>query len=72
MALYYNCKDGDALDMICKNIYGYSRSSVEAVLADSRNREIAKKMPLLEAGDVIYLPDIPKPNGPTIYTNLWN
>lgn len=72
MALYYNCKEGDQLDQICKGYYGYSRGSVEAVLAHNMNRETAKKMPVLSVGDVVYLPDIPAQVTPTTVTNLWS
>lgn len=58
MAIYWNCKDGDELDMICREYYGYSRGSVEAVLADERNRELALKLPILMDGDAVYLPDL--------------
>ena len=51
MALWYTCKDGDQLDAICKDIYGYSRGSTEAVLSHESNRELARKTPDLQAGD---------------------
>ena len=71
MALYYNCKEGEQLDAICKQYYGYSRGSVETVLAHDLNRETAKKMPNLSVGDVAYLPDIAPQVTPTTTTNLW-
>ncbi len=72
MASYYTCKDGDELDLICRDFYGYSRGSVEAVLSDEKNREVAQNLPILSTGDVIYLPDLaPQARGATT-TNLWN
>lgn len=72
MAMFYNCKDGEQLDQICRDIYGYSRGSVEAVLGDEQNRELAKKMPVLSAGDVVYLPDLAPQNIETQPINLWS
>ena len=39
----HTCKDGDQLDAICKEIYGYGRGSTEAVLSHESNRELARK-----------------------------
>ena len=72
MAMYYNCKDGDQLDQICRDIYGYSRGSVEAVVSHETNRELAKKMPVLSSGDVVYLPDLAPQNIETQPINLWS
>ena len=72
MAIFYNCKDGDQLDQICRDIYGYSRGSSEAVISHETNRELAKKMPVLNAGDVVYLPDLAPQNIETKPINLWS
>ncbi len=72
MALWYTCSDGDQLDAICKEIYGYSRGSTEAVLSDERNRELAKKTPDLEAGDQVYLPNLPPQETGVKQINLWS
>lgn len=72
MAIFYNCKDGDQLDQICRDIYGYSRGTVEAVVSHESNRELAKKMPVLSAGDVVYLPDMAPQNIETQPINLWS
>ena len=72
MAIFYNCKDGDQLDQICRDIYGYSRGSVEAVLSHETNRELAKKMPVLDAGDVVYLPTINAAQPVTTVSRLWD
>tara|TARA_B100001063_G_scaffold77599_3_gene72079 strand:- start:7880 stop:8098 length:219 start_codon:yes stop_codon:yes gene_type:complete len=72
MALYYNCKDGEMLDAICKAYYGRSRGTVETVLNHALNRELAKKMPVLKAGDVVYLPTITE-QPPTVTTlSIWD
>lgn len=72
MAQYYNCRDGEMLDEICRAYYGGERGTVETVLAHEKNRELAKKMPVLEAGDVIYLPTITEV-APTVVTlNIWD
>ena len=72
MAMFYNCKDGEQLDQICRDIYGYSRGSVEAVLSHETNRELARKMPVLGAGDVVYLPDLAPQETGVKTINLWS
>ena len=71
MAGWYTCKDGDELDSICKDVYGYSRGSTEAVLAHDYNRELAEKLPILEVGDEIYLPDLAPPTRENTTSTLW-
>lgn len=72
MAKYYKCQDNDELDVICKAYYGYSRGSVEAVVAHELNRELAEKLPVLSLGDVLYLPTL-APSVPTVSrANLWD
>jgi phage tail protein X len=69
---YYNCTDGESLDAICKDFYGFSRGSVEAVLSHENNRELSKKLPVLNHGDVVFLPPVSQPTKPeTQETNLW-
>ena len=72
MATYYTCRDGDELDSICRDVYGYSRGSVEQVLAHENNRELAEKLPLLDIGDVVYLPDIAPRQNTNGTTRLWD
>lgn len=72
MALWYTAKDGDQLDAICKDIYGYSRGSTEAVLSHESNRELALKTPDLQAGDQVYLPDLPPQETGVTSVNLWD
>lgn len=68
MAYVYRSSQGDELDEICFNYYGYSSGAIELVLA--ANRDLAKQLPNLPAGVLITLPDIPKPETKTI--NLWD
>lgn len=74
MAIWYTAADEDELDLICKNYYGLSRGYVEGVLSHENNRELAEKLPLLEAGDRVYLPDlaipVPDATGGSV-TRLW-
>jgi phage tail protein X len=70
MAIWYQCRDGDELDAICFDYYGFSRGSVEQVLAHEQNRELAEKLPILEVGDSVYLPDIARPSF-TPQTGIW-
>lgn len=72
MAKYYHCQDKDELDVICKSYYGYSRGSVEAVVAHELNRELAERLPILTLGDVLYLPDLAPQTQTTSTTNLWD
>ena len=72
MALWYTAKDGDQLDAICKDIYGYSKGSTEAVLSHESNRELARKTPDLQAGDQVYLPDLPPLESGVTSVNLWD
>lgn len=68
MAYIYRSSDGDELDKICYDYYGYSSGAIELVLA--ANRDLAKQLPSLPAGVLITLPDIPKPEKETI--KLWD
>ena len=71
MASWYKAEQGDELDAICRDYYGYSRGTVEAVLAHEKNRELAEKLPILSIGDNVYLPDLePQVRGDQV-TRLW-
>lgn len=52
-------QDGDMLDRICYDYYGYSSGAVEAVLV--ANPGLADHGTVLEAGLTITLPDIERP-----------
>tara|TARA_X000001036_G_scaffold87055_1_gene79126 strand:- start:2625 stop:2831 length:207 start_codon:yes stop_codon:yes gene_type:complete len=68
MTKIYRTIDGDELDQICFEYYGYSNGSVEAVLF--ANKDLAKKLPFLEAGINITLPDLAQPVKNTV--RLWD
>jgi len=54
----YRTKDGDMLDVICRNYYGDDHRYVEAVL--EANSELAGLGPKLPSGLIIELPDFDK------------
>lgn len=58
MAQKYRTRDGDMLDAICFRHYGRSSGAVEAVL--EANTGLADKGPVLAAGELIVLPDLPE------------
>ena len=70
MAQTYTTVDGDELDLICYRYYGFSSSSVEAVLA--HNRELANELPIMGPGVEIYLPDIPAPASENSVIRIWD
>lgn len=55
----YKTRDGDTLDYICWKHYGRQSEAVETVL--EANRHLADKGPVLSAGVVIELPELPQP-----------
>lgn len=60
MARKYRTRDGDTVDWICWRAYGrLSPGLVEAVL--EANRGLADQGPLLAPGQLIVLPDDPRP-----------
>ena len=71
MAQTYLTQQDDELDDICHRFYGYSRGSVEAVLALEANRELARELPILREGLTIVLPDIAAPT-PAPRLRLWS
>lgn len=57
MPTRYICRDGDMIDAICHRHYGTTRGGVvEAVLEANTLLELG--LPLLQAGQVIVLPEI--------------
>lgn len=71
MAQTYLTQQDDELDDICHRFYGYSRGSVEAVLALEANRDLARLLPVLPEGVTITLPDIAPP-APPPRLRLWS
>ncbi|BBD08441.1 tail protein X [Desulfovibrio ferrophilus] len=67
--LRYRSKDGDMIDDICHRHYGRTDGTVEAVL--KANQGLADLGPVLEAGVIINLPDLPDPE-PEKGTSLWD
>ncbi|MNI44650.1 Phage Tail Protein X [compost metagenome] len=59
MATTCRTSDGDLLDTICHNFYGYLVGTVEAVL--NANQGLADEAQPYRAGVLIVLPDLPKP-----------
>lgn len=53
----YETRDGDMLDLIAWRHYGYHRGTVEALL--EANRDLSAQPPVLPAGLIILLPDMP-------------
>lgn len=66
--MIYRTKDGDMLDLICRNFYGDAPYSVEAVL--DANAGLAKLGPVLPSGTLIDLPPAQPITTPTI--RLWD
>ena len=66
----YRTKDGDMLDWICWRHYGQQAGAVEAVL--KANPGLSEAGPLLPAGLVIELPELPQPNQSIDTVRLWD
>lgn len=71
MSQVYLTQQDDELDEICHRFYGYSRGSVEAVLALEANRDLALELPVLREGLRITLPDL-APRTPAPRLKLWS
>ena len=69
MSADYQTREGDTLDWICWRHYGRQSGAVEAVL--EANRRLADLGPVLPAGLVITLPDLPAPTA-TRAVALWS
>jgi phage tail protein X len=63
-------KDGDMVDQIAYANYGYRPGAVEAVF--EANPGLCEHGPLLPAGLVIALPDLPADTGKTSPLRLWD
>ena len=64
----YQTKDGDVLDLICRNHYGNVDAALNAVLV--ANPGLSANEPVLPAGILILLPDLDVSEVTTI--RLWN
>lgn len=68
-AAKYRTRQGDMLDSICIEFYGYSSEAVEAVL--KHNPGLAALGPVYEAGVIIELPQL-KLKGKIDRVRLWD
>ena len=66
----YRTIAGDMLDAICYQHYGGTKGYVEAVL--EANPGLAKESPLLPAGLIIMLPDLPTLPQQLSVVRLWD
>ncbi len=73
MSRIYTTKAGDVLDAIVHGAYGRSAGITEAVLEANRGDGLADRGPVLPAGVVIVLPDIPDAvEPPRKLVRLWD
>ncbi len=66
----YRAKDRDVLDAICWKHYGPRPGAVEAVL--DANPGLADRGPVLAAGVLVHLPELPEPLRPVRTVRLWD
>ena len=66
----YRTKSGDRLDQVCGQYYGHQTGAVEAVL--EANRGLAEHGPMLPAGLLISLPDLPTNTVSQTLVRLWD
>ena len=66
----YRTRDGDSLDAVCWKHYGRQAGAVEAVL--EANPGLSEVSPILPAGFVIGLPDLPQPAREIETISLWD
>ena len=66
----YRTRDGDMIDAICHVHYGHTDGAVEAVL--EANRHLTRRDPVLPAGLIIDLPDLPSPAARPDPVRLWD
>jgi phage tail protein X len=65
----YRTKQGDVLDYVCYQYYGRQAEVTEAVL--EANPHLADVGPILPAGLVIEMPELPEPEAPET-VRLWD
>lgn len=68
--MQYRIVDGDMIDAICHKRYGQTVGAVEAVL--EANPHLADMGPVLEAGVIISLPELPEATTEVHTVRLWN
>lgn len=76
MTRIYELKEGDELDLICFEYYGFCRGAVEAVLKANADKlslfDDLGRVQLPETSESILLPDVPKPLQVTTPKRLFN
>jgi phage tail protein X len=68
-AAKYRTQQGDMLDRICLEFYGYSSEAVEAVL--KHNPGLAALGPVYDSGVIIELPEVTI-RGQSSHVRLWS
>ena len=66
----YLSRDGDVLDAVCHQHYGFREGAVEAVL--EANPGLADRGPLHSAGLLIELPELPAKSRESDAVRLWD
>ena len=66
----YRTKEGDVIDAVCRRYYGREAGAVEAVL--EANPGLAELGPVLPAGALVTLPDLPRPLEIIETVKLWD
>ena len=66
----YRTTDGDVIDAVCRRFYGRAAGAVEAVL--EANPGLAELGPVLPAGTLVELPDLPRPLETIETVKLWD
>ena len=66
----YRTSDGDVIDAVCRRYYGREAGAVEAVL--EANPGLADLGPVLPAGVLVTLPDLPRPLETIPTVKLWD
>lgn len=66
MADQYVTKDGDMIDAICWRYYDKGQQPLAVERVYEANRGLAKRGPVLPAGVIITLPELPRPQATPI------
>ncbi len=66
----YRTSEGDVIDAVCRRFYGREAGAVEAVL--EANPGLAELGPVLPAGTLVELPDLPRPLETIETVKLWD
>lgn len=56
----YTTRDGDTVDLIANKVYGRTTGQIVEIILDA-NPGLSARGPILDAGVIIALPDIPEP-----------